>query len=77
VSKKKVFTLTDEDLAKVIAISIKGFGQSMGAKLPDDMIRRVKESSEKAINLFDEKSPTNETLIEEFVRIYDEEIVNG
>lgn len=73
---KRTFNLTDEDLAKVIAISVKGFGESMGINLPNQMVEKIKESSVKAINLFEEgHSIEGETFIEEFVRIYDEEIV--
>ena len=75
---KQVFTLTDEDLAKVIAISVKGFGESMGIQLPDIMVAKIKDSTVKAINLFEEEEKEeDETFIQEFVRIYDEDIVKA
>jgi len=72
----KVFELSGEDLAKVIAVSIMGFGESMGINLPNDTVKRIKDSTVKAINLFPEgNSPDNEDFAQEFIRIYDEDVV--
>jgi len=68
--------LTDDELAKVIAVSIKAFAQNMGYDLNGKILSKTKTEIQRAINLFEGKeqeNPKKETYAQEFVRIYNEE----
>lgn len=68
--------LTDDELAKVITISVRAFAKTLGFDLNGRTLEKIKVQMQEAINLFEGKeNPQGETFAQEFVRIYNEEVI--